>query len=286
MEEGRELPSGYRLGPYEIVQRIGAGGMGTVYEGRDTRLGRTVAIKSSAAQFSGRLEREARAVSSLNHPHICALYDIVEQDGVTYLVMEFVKGTTLADRLAQGPMPFEDTVRYGAQIAGALAAAHANGIVHRDLKPANVMLTEEGVKVLDFGLAKVGAGAAAIRSSEETATQSLTAPHTILGTLQYMAPEQLEGKAADPRTDLFALGTVLYEMLTGRRAFDGTSPASVMAAILEHEPDAAAALVPSTPASVDRIIRRCLAKDPDARWQTASDLAAGALADTLRRADR
>jgi eukaryotic-like serine/threonine-protein kinase len=242
-----------KLGPYEILAPIGAGGMGEVYKARDTRLNRIVAIKVSKEQFSARFEQEARAVAALNHPHICQLYDV----GPDYLVMEFVEGAAL-----EGPLPLQQTVEYAAQILDALDAAHQKGIVHRDLKPANILVTKQGIKLLDFGLAKQ-----AVRLSQEDATKALTHQGQIVGTLQYMSPEQLQGKEADARSDLFSFGCVLYELLTGKRAFDGTSAASVIAAILEREP---APLEVAHP--VDRIVRRSLAKDPDQRFQTARDL--------------
>jgi serine/threonine-protein kinase len=249
------LTPGTRLGPYEIVAPIGAGGMGEVYRARDTRLDRIVAIKVSKEQFSERFEQEARAVGALNHPHICQLYDV----GPNYLVMEFVEGTAL-----KGPLPIEKTVEYAGQILDALDAAHQKGITHRDLKPANILVTKQGIKLLDFGLAKQ-----AVRLGENDSTRALTDPGQIVGTLQYMSPEQLQGKEIDARSDLFSFGCVLYELLTGKRAFDGTSAASVIAAILEREP---APLEVARP--LDRVVRRSLAKDPDQRFQTARDLKA------------
>jgi Tol biopolymer transport system component/predicted Ser/Thr protein kinase len=249
------LSAGDRLGPYEILAPIGAGGMGEVYKARDTRLDRIVAIKVSKDQFSERFEQEARAVAALNHPHICQLYDV----GPNYLVMEFVEGATL-----KGPLPIEKTVEYAAQILDALDAAHQKGITHRDLKPANILVTKQGIKLLDFGLAKQ-----AVRLGENDSTKALTDPGQIVGTLQYMSPEQLQGKEIDARSDLFSFGCVLYELLTGKPAFDGTSAASVIAAILEREP---APLEVARP--LDRVVRRSLAKDPDQRFQTARDLKA------------
>src|SRR5881628_3259537 len=249
------LSVGDRLGPYEIVTPIGAGGMGEVYKARDTRLDRTVAIKVSREQFSERFEREARAVAALNHPHICQLYDV----GPNYLVMEFVEGAPL-----NGPLPLEKTVEYAGQILDALDAAHRKGITHRDLKPANILVTKQGLKLLDFGLAK---HSAPLTEADATLTAALTGKGQILGTLQYMSPEQLQGKDADPRSDLFAFGCVLYEMLTGQRAFEGQSTASVIAAILEREP---APLDVAPP--LERVVKKCLAKDPDQRFQTARDL--------------
>ena len=280
------LSSGTRLGPYEIVAQIGAGGMGEVWKARDTRLGRTVAIKvlpehlSSSAESRQRFEREAKTISQLSHPHICALYDVGSQEGVEYLVMELLEGETLASRLVRGALPLDQTLSYGAQIADALDKAHRQGIVHRDLKPGNVMLTKSGVKLLDFGLAKglmppVGKGSG---SGQLTALPTaaggpnLTQEGTILGTFQYMAPEQLEGKDADARTDIFALGAVLYEMATGRKAFSGTSQASLITAIMASEPPPISSVSTLTPPALDRVVRTCLAKDPEERWQSAQDV--------------
>lgn len=218
------LVSGDRLGPYEIVSRLGAGGMGEVYKAHDARLDRVVAIKISAAEFSERFEREARAIAAFNHPHICALYDV----GPNYLVMEYIEGSEI-----KGPLPLEMALRYAIQLAGALEAAHRKGITHRDLKPANILLTKSGVKVLDFGLARTEPSNASA-AAEETLTQALTQQGAIVGTLQYMAPEQLQGRPADTRSDIFSFGCVLYEILTGKRAFNGASTASVIAAILER----------------------------------------------------
>jgi serine/threonine protein kinase len=256
LDDGSPLAPGTELGPYRIESLIGAGGMGRVYRARDTRLNRTVAIKISKQGFSERFEREARAVAALNHPHICQLYDV----GPNYLVMEFVEGAPL-----KGPLPLAKAVGYAGQILEALDAAHRKGLVHRDLKPANILVSKQGVKLLDFGLAK---HATPVRS-ESTVTNGLTAAGSILGTVQYMSPEQLQGKPVDARSDLFSFGCVLYELLTGRRAFEGENPASVIAAVLEREP---APLEISPP--LDRVVERCLAKDPDARFQTAVDLKA------------
>ena len=261
------LPAGSRLGPYEIQSALGAGGMGDVWKARDTRLDRTVAIKTIHGPFTDRFEREARAISALNHPHICTLYDIGEHEGAGYLVMELVEGSALA-----GPLPVADVLKYGAQICSALEAAHRKGIVHRDLKPANILVTKAGVKLLDFGLAKAGGAGGA--GGEAQGTTLLTGAHTILGTPQYMAPEQIEGKDADARTDLFALGCVLYEVLTGQKAFEGKSPSSVMAAIIATEPRPMKTLQPLTPTALERAVMRCLAKDPEDRWQSARDLRA------------
>jgi eukaryotic-like serine/threonine-protein kinase len=275
------LPAGMRLGPYEILSPLGAGGMGEVYKARDTRLDRTVAIKvlpphlSASAESRQRFEREAKTISQLSHPHICALYDVGNQDGVEYLVMEYLEGETLADRLARGPLPLEQMLRYGIEIADALDKAHRQGIVHRDLKPGNVMLTKSGVKLLDFGLAKAMAPAsdAVALSSLPTREKELTAEGTILGTVQYMAPEQLEGKQADARTDIFALGAVLYEMATGKKAFSGATQASLISTILRDDPQPVSQVQPMSPPALDRVVKTCLAKDPEERWQSAGDVA-------------
>src|ERR1700736_5356620 len=276
------LTSGAKLGPYEIVSPLGAGGMGEVYRARDTRLERDVAVKVLPANLSSdpslrqRLEREAKAVSKLSHPHICTLHDIGHQDGVDFLVMELVEGETLEHRLIKGPLPSEQTIRFAAQIADALARAHKMGITHRDLKPSNIMLTKAGAKLMDFGLAKdSGHAPLADVLSEMTAEQAkLTVEGTIVGTFQYMGPEQLEGKEADARTDIFALGELIYEMATGKPAFAAKSRASLIAAILTAEPQPMTALHAMTPPALERIVKKCLAKDPDERWQSASDLAA------------
>jgi Tol biopolymer transport system component/predicted Ser/Thr protein kinase len=272
---------GARLGPYEIEEAIGAGGMGEVYRARDTRLERMVAIKVLAPHLAERpehrqrLEREAKAVSSLSHPHICPLYDVGHEDGVDFLVMEFIEGETLADRLARGPLPIEEVLRFGIQIADALEKAHKQGIVHRDLKPGNVMLTADGTKLLDFGLARADAGgdnSDASLTVSPTVSKPLTAAGTVIGTYQYMAPEQLEGKTADARTDIFALGAVLYEMATGRRAFLAETQASLIGAIMHEQPQPVSAVQPMIPPAFDRVIQSCLAKDPEERWQTAHDV--------------
>ena len=274
------LPVGTKLGPYEIQAPLGAGGMGEVYRARDARLDRTVAVKilpshlSSDADAKQRFEREAKIISSLNHPHICVLHDVGHQDGISYLVMECVEGETLAKRLERGSLPLEQVLKLGAQIADALDKAHRSGVVHRDLKPGNVMLTASGVKLLDFGLAKPTAPLA--DSATRTATKEstpVTAEGTVVGTFQYMSPEQVEGKELDGRSDIFSFGSVLYEMLTGQRAFQGQSRLSVASAILEKEPAPISSIKPLTPLSLDRCVRRCLAKDPDERWQNAGDLA-------------
>ena len=275
------LAPGTKLGPYEIVAPLGAGGMGEVYRGRDTRLERTVAIKILPVHFSSdpvrkqRFEREAKTISSLNHPHICVLYDVGSQDGVDYLVMECVEGETLAKRLEKGPLPLEQVLRIGAQIAEALDKAHRSGVVHRDLKPRNIMLTATGAKLLDFGLAKPAAPLTSVATLTAAVTQSspMTEQGVIVGTFQYMSPEQIEGKELDGRSDIFSLGAVLYEMLSGRRAFLGKSQLSVASAILEKEPAPISTVKPLTPLALDHAIRRCLAKDPEERWQTARDVA-------------
>ena len=274
------LPAGAKLGRYEVIGPLGAGGMGEVYRARDTRLDRTIAIKILPAQFSSdpvhkqRFEREAKTISNLNHPHICVLYDVGHQDGIDYLVMECVEGETLAQRLEKGPMPLEQVLKYGAQIADALDEAHQAGIVHRDLKPGNIMLTVTGAKLLDFGLAKPAAPVVSEATLTAAATQAtpVTQEGTIVGTFRYMSPEQVEGKEVDSRSDIFSLGAVLYEMVTGRRAFEGKSQLNVASAILEEEPPISA-LRPITPRALHRAVEKCLAKIPNERWQCASDLA-------------
>ncbi len=273
---------GKTLSHYKIIEKLGQGGMGEVYLAEDSRLDRKVALKilpqhlSERAELRERFEREARAVSSLNHPHICTLYDIGEQDGIHYLVMEHLVGETLEARLAKGALPLEQTLEYAIQIADALDKAHRQGVVHRDLKPGNIMLVKSGAKLLDFGLAKLQAAETPTNlSALPTEQANLTAEGTILGTLQYMAPEQLEGKEADSRTDLFAFGAVVYEMATGKKAFEGKSQASLIAAIMGQDPRPMAELQPMTPQVLDWVVKRCLAKEPDERWQTANDLMAG-----------
>ncbi len=270
---------GQTLSHYKIISKLGAGGFGEVYLAEDSRLDRKVALKilpqhlSERADLRERFEREARAVSSLNHPHICTLYDIGEQDGIHYLVMEHLEGETLAARLEKGALPLEQTLQYAIQIADALDKAHRQGVVHRDLKPGNIMLVKSGAKLLDFGLAKQQATETPTNlSALPTEQASLTAEGTILGTLQYMAPEQLEGKEADRRTDIFAFGAVVYEMATGKKAFEGNSQASLIAKILEVDPQPMSELQPLTPTALDRVVKTCLAKDPDDRWQSARDL--------------
>ena len=271
---------GAMLGPYKIEESIGAGGMGEVYRARDTRLERSVAIKVLAPHLAERpehrqrLEREAKAISSLSHPHICPLYDVGHENGVDFLVMEFIEGETLADRLARGPLPIEEVLRYGIQIADALEKAHRQGIVHRDLKPGNVMVTASGAKLLDFGLARADAGSVdgGDLTVSPTVSKPLTAAGTVIGTYQYMAPEQLEGKTADARTDIFALGAVLYEMATGQRAFRAETQASLIGAIMHEQPQPVSTVQPMIPPAFDRVIQSCLAKDPEERWQTAHDV--------------
>jgi Tol biopolymer transport system component len=299
------LNAGSRLGPYEIVSRIGAGGMGEVFKARDTRLERSVAIKVLPSEFASnaslklRFEREAKTISQLNHPNICTLYDVGESAAeesnaagqpasgpISYLVMELLEGETLSDRIARGPLLLAEVLRYGAQIADALDRAHRAGVVHRDLKPGNIMITRGGAKLLDFGLAKSrDAEAAGVRPSSgqsgnaslqdagtATAYRPLTQEGTIVGTFQYMAPEQLAGEPADARTDIFSFGCVLYEMVTGRHAFEGKTRTSLIAAILSQEPAPIATLQPLSPPALERVIMTCLAKEPDDRWQSAHDL--------------
>ena len=273
---------GNTLSHYKIISKLGQGGMGEVYLAEDSRLDRKVALKilpqhlSERAELRERFERGARAVSSLNHPHICTLYDIGEQDGIHYLVMEHLVGETLEARLAKGPLPLDQTLEYAIQIADALDKAHRQGVVHRDLKPGNIMLVKSGAKLLDFGLAKLQATRTPTNlSALPTEQANLTAEGTILGTWQYMAPEQLEAKEADSRTDIFAFGAVVYEMATGKKAFEGKSQASLIAAIMGQDPRPMAELQPMTPALLDWVVKRCLAKEPDERWQTAADLMAG-----------
>src|SRR5579859_5236247 len=293
------ITSGTRLGPYEVVSPLGAGGMGEVCKARDTRLERSVAIKvlptefAENAQLKLRFEREAKTISQLNHPHICTLYDVgvisvgppssaadAAQDrgstpshDVPYLVMELLEGESLADKLAKGPLPLDQVLRYGIEIAGALEKAHKAGITHRDLKPGNIMITKSGAKLLDFGLAKPTSVLSPQSSVLATAAKPLTQEGTILGTFQYMAPEQIEGAEVDARTDIFALGAVLYEMATGKRAFQGKTKTSLIAAIVSGEPRPLRDLQPLTPPAFEHVITKCLAKEPDDRWQNAHDIA-------------
>jgi eukaryotic-like serine/threonine-protein kinase len=275
------LTSGTKLGPYEIQSPLGAGGMGEVYRARDTRLERTVAIKILPEHLSGspearqRFDREARAISSLSHPNICHLYDVGQQEATSYLVMEYLEGETLAERLRKGPLPLGQVLRVGIEICEGLEKAHRSGVVHRDLKPGNIMLTKSGAKLMDFGLAKAPAGALKgpfSSNSLATMSQPLTTEGTIVGTIQYMAPEQVEGKEADARSDIFSLGAVLYEMVTGKRAFEGKTTASTIAAILAAEPKPISAVQPLSPPALEHLIKTCLAKDPDERLQTAHDV--------------
>jgi serine/threonine protein kinase/WD40 repeat protein len=286
------LTSGTKLGPYEIQSPLGAGGMGEVYRARDTRLDRIVAVKvlashlSSSPELKQRMEREGRAISSLNHPHICQLYDIGSQNGTDYLVMEFLEGETLAERLRKGAVPLAEVFKIGIAVAEALAVAHRSGIVHRDLKPGNIMLTAGGAKLMDFGLAKplgmqnsgTGTGSAA-PSFTAAATMSgpspltpLTTAGSVIGTIQYMSPEQIEGKEADARSDIFAFGAVLYEMVAGKRPFQGKSQISLASSILESEPEPVSKLKPNTPPAFDHVVTTCLQKNPDERYQSAHDV--------------
>jgi serine/threonine protein kinase len=280
------LSPGTKLGPYELGELLGVGGMGEVYRARDPRLQRDVAIKVLPREFADvpekrqRLEREARAISALSHPHICTLFDIGHQDGMDFLVIEYLEGETLAQRLDRGALPSAQVLKIGADIADALDKAHRQGIIHRDLKPANIMLTKGGAKLLDFGLAKPMGLAPldlmvtqTLTSGQAATMKPLTGEGALVGTLQYMAPEQLEGKEADARSDIFAFGAVLYEMATGKRAFAAKSQASVVAAILEHEPEPLSRLQPMCPLGLEHVVQRCLAKDPEDRWQSATDLA-------------
>jgi serine/threonine protein kinase/Tol biopolymer transport system component len=279
------LSSGTKLGPYEVVAPVGAGGMGEVYRGIDKRLDRTVAIKILPSQFAEkpaaleRFQREARAISQLSHANICQLYDLGEQDGIHFIVMEFLEGETLGARLAKGRLPLELVLRYGAEVAEGLEQAHRMGVVHRDLKPGNIMITRTGAKLLDFGLAKTAqpiiqqsSGLSATMTSPNY-SQPLTAEGTVIGTYQYMSPEQIEGREADARSDIFSFGAVLYEMATGRRAFEGKSQVTVASAILEKDPEPVSLHQPLAPPSLQHVIQGALMKDPDSRWQSAADVA-------------
>jgi serine/threonine protein kinase len=274
---------GRQLGPYQILGVLGVGGMGEVYKAKDTRLNRTVAIKvlprllSERVDLRQRFEREAQAIASLNHPNICAVHDIGRQDGIDFLVMERLEGETLAKRLKKGPLPTEQLLRIAIEIATALDQAHRHGVTHRDLKPGNIMLTKTGAKLLDFGLAKQSGsrppdGERSPIGDGLPHSGSLTEEGVIIGTLEYMAPEQVEGKEVDFRTDIFAFGVVLYEMATGRKAFAGESRASLSSAILASEPPPISRIQPMTPPALDHVVQRCLAKDPDERWQNAGDI--------------
>ena len=275
-----ELPRlavGQRVGSYEIQAPLGAGGMGEVYTARDTRLDRTVAVKVLSPAYADnvvwrqRFERESRALAALSHPHICHVFDVGRDGGVDFLVMEYLEGETLAARLAKGPLPLDQALRYGIEIADALAQAHRRGVFHRDLKPGNIMLTRSGVVLLDFGLARMELNGSSSEQVEQRDAR-LTKEGVILGTLHYLSPEQLNGGKSDGRSDIFAFGAVLHEMLTARRAFDGASQAMVIAAILEHAPLPVSDVRRTAPAALDRAIRKALAKDPDERWQDAGDL--------------
>ena len=280
------LTSGTRLGPYEILSPLGAGGMGEVYKAKDTRLDRTVAIKvlpehlADSPERKARFEREAKAISQLNHPHICTLYDVGKHEGIDFLVMEYIEGETLTDRLKKGALPLDQALEYGIQITDGLDKAHRAGIVHRDLKPGNVMLTKPGAKLLDFGLAKPiaeGQPSLAGLSAIPTRENPITEQGVVVGAVQYMSPEQLEGKDADARTDIFAFGALLYEMVTGKKALEGKSQLSVMTAILEHDPPPISTVQRMTqrmtPQALDHVVKTCLVKDPDGRWQAAGDVA-------------
>jgi serine/threonine-protein kinase len=279
------LPANSRLGPYEIVSALGAGGMGEVYKARDARLDRTVAIKVLPPELAAdpdrraRFEREARAIAALSHPHICTIFDVGRDNGTDYLVMELLEGETLAERLGRAkarPLPVADVLRYAIEIADALDKAHRAGIVHRDLKPANVMITKSGAKLLDFGLAKLkGPAVPMSMTAIEQATTTggpKTASGTILGTVHYMSPEQVEGREADARSDIWALGVVIYEMATGSRPFGGESAASIIGSILKDTPPLPSSRQPLAPASLDHLVAKCLDKDPDERWQNVGDV--------------
>ena len=273
---------GTKLGAYEITARIGAGGMGEVYKARDTRLNRAVAIKTLPEHFGDRpdlkqrFEREARTIASLNHPHICTIYDVGQHESVDYLVLEYIEGQTLAERLSKGPLPIAEALARAIEVADALDKAHRQGIVHRDVKPGNIMLTKSGAKLMDFGLAKLRAAgpdsAPMTASAAPTNASALTMQGTVLGTLQYMSPEQIEGKEADARTDIFAFGATLYEMLSGKKAFEGKSQVRLMAAILEDEPKPLTTIQPLASKEMEWFIAACLTKNPDDRWQTARDM--------------
>jgi len=264
------LSSGEQLGHYKILSMIGRGGMGEVYLATDTRLGRSVAIKVSSREFNDRFEREAQAISTLNHPNICTLYDI----GPNYLVMEHIEGETLSKMIERGPVPLDKALGYAVQIVDALAAAHAKGVIHRDLKPGNIIITRNGVKVLDFGLAKIGADKPSAESAAniQTVTEPITRAGAILGTLYYMAPEQVEGKEADERSDIFSFGVVFYEMLTSQRPFIGDTQAAVLAAVLKDQPAPISQRRPEVPRQLERFVRKCLEKKPEDRWHAARDL--------------
>ncbi len=272
------IDSGKTLGPYEIIEQAGAGGMGEVYKAKDTRLDRIVAIKVLPTTFAlnddikQRFEREAKTISSLNHPNICTLYDVGQQDNIQYLVMEFIEGETLSDKIKKGPIPMKEFLDISIQVADALDKAHRQGLIHRDLKPGNIMLTKSGAKLLDFGLAKIQLENSAPGVQSITQTTPLTGVGTLLGTMQYMAPEQLEGNEADTRSDIFSFGAVMYEMATGMRAFDGGSQATLIASILKDEPRSVSEVSPQLPPLLEQTISQCIDKDPDQRWQSVGDL--------------
>jgi serine/threonine protein kinase len=275
------LAPGIRLGPYEILELAGAGGMGEVYKARDTRLHRIVALKLASdrlgddPQLRARFQREARAVAALNHPHICAIHDVASADGHDFIVMEFLDGETLEHRLRRGPLPLPELFPVAIAIADAMVAAHREGIIHRDLKPSNVMLARSGPKLLDFGIAKqrdLLRNGSPSAQMDATGTSAATLEGTLIGTAPYMAPEQLEGRPVDVRTDIFAFGSLLFEMATGTRAFHGTSTAALVAAILAEPRPQASESHPAVPRMLDRIISACLARNPDDRWQSAVDL--------------
>jgi hypothetical protein len=277
----KTLEAGMRLGPYEILAPIGEGGMGQVYKASDTRLDRAIAIKvlpphwGDNAEMKARFEREAQTIAALNHPNICVLHDIGKQDGIDFLVMEYLEGETLAARLERGALPLEEAIKTGIAIADALDKAHRRGVVHRDLKPGNIILTASGPKLLDFGLAKWKGSRNPDSSASQMPTRSdVTLPGTILGTLQYMAPEQLEGIEADARTDIFAFGVVFREMVTGKKTFEGKSRVLLMSAIATAEPEPLSQVQPEAPASLDHFLHVCLAKEPSDRWQNSRDLLA------------
>ena len=264
------LSSGEQLGHYKILSMIGKGGMGEVYLGTDTRLGRSVAIKVSSREFNDRFEREAHAISTLNHPNICTLHDV----GPNYLVMEYIEGETLSKIIERGPLPLDKALSYAVQIVDALAAAHAKGVIHRDLKPGNIIITKNGAKVLDFGLAKISTEKISAESAAniQTVTEPITRAGAVLGTLYYMSPEQVEGKETDERSDIFSFGVVFYEMITGQRPFTGDTQAAVLAALLKDQPPPMSQRQPAVPRQLERVVRKCLEKKPDDRWHSARDL--------------
>src|SRR5678809_867612 len=264
------LSSGEQLGHYKILSMIGKGGMGEVYLATDMRLDRSVAIKVSSREFNDRFEREAKAISTLNHPNICTLHDV----GPNYLVMEYIEGETLSKLIERGPLPLDKALQYAVQIVDALAAAHAKGVIHRDLKPGNIIITRNGAKVLDFGLAKVSVENISPESAAniQTVTEPITRAGAILGTLYYMPPEQVEGKDTDERSDIFSFGVVFYEMITGQRPFNGDTQAAVLAALLKDQPAPMNQRQPAVPRALERVVRKCLEKKPDDRWHSARDL--------------